>query len=66
MVIHQKAINNFTLLRPKSYQKTINDLSLYMSVRCGVVVVGQIEGELSDPSCVDVVVMMKNTTKFFL
>ena len=50
------------LSRLKGHGKTINDLSLYVSVKCGVV--GELEGELFDPSCVDVA-MMKTTTKSF-
>src|SRR5437016_2269249 len=66
---HMRELSHNVRQIPKSHHKTINNLSLYLSlyvsVRCGVVMVGGIEGELFDPSCVDVV-MAKTATKSFL
>jgi len=58
---HMRELSRNVRQTPKSHQQTINNLSLYLSlyvsIRCCVVVVGEIEGELYDPSCVDEVMM---------
>lgn len=67
---HMRALSRTVRQTPKSHQKAINNLSLYLSlyvsIRCDVVVVGELEGELFDPSCVDEVTVKTTTTSFVM
>jgi hypothetical protein len=67
---HMRALSRTVRQTPKSHHQTINNLSLYLSlyvsIRCDVVVVGELEGELFDPSCVDEVTVKTTTTSFVM